>query len=71
MAEQEQEAPTCHFCGLELSEKDIKYTDGTSCLDCAITYLGGAAHTMTEGIREKRRREAEEAEGKTGLEASD
>ena len=71
MAEQEQEAPTCYFCGLELSEKDIKYTDGTMCLDCAITYMGGAAHTMAEGIREKRRREAKEAEGKTGPESSD
>lgn len=63
MAEQEQEAPTCHFCGLELSEKDIKYTDGTSCLDCAITYMGGAAHKMAEGIREKRRRAGQEPEG--------
>ena len=28
-------------------------------LDCAITYMGGAAHKMAEGIREKRRREGQ------------
>jgi ribosomal protein L37AE/L43A len=65
MAEQEQEEPTCHFCGLELSEKDIKYTGGTSCLDCAITYMGGAAHKMAEGIREKRRLESQKPEGQS------
>ena len=63
MEGQEQEAPTCCFCGLVLAEKDIKYTDGTSCLDCAITYMGGAAHKMAEGIREKRRLERQKPEG--------
>ena len=62
MERQEQEAPACCFCGLELSEEDIKYTGGTSCLDCAITYMGGAAHKMAEGIREKRRLENQEPE---------
>jgi hypothetical protein len=63
MEEQEQEAPTCCFCGQPLSKKDIKYTGGTSCLDCAITYMGGAAHKMAEGIREKRRLESQKPEG--------
>jgi hypothetical protein len=66
MEEQKQKAPTCHFCGRVLSKEDIKYTDGTSCLDCAITLMGGAAHKMAEGIREKRRREGQEPEGQTG-----
>jgi hypothetical protein len=54
-----------------LSKEDIKYTDGTSCLDCAITLMGGAAHKMAEGIREKRRREGQEPEGQAGSESSD
>ena len=60
MEEQKQETPTCYFCGGELSQQDLKYTDGAMCLDCALTYMGGAAHKMAEGIREKRRREAQE-----------
>lgn len=47
----------CAICGKKLNKEE---REGGLCFDCAITYHGGAAHRMAEGIREKRRREQEE-----------
>jgi hypothetical protein len=60
----EKKRPTCHFCGRPLSREDARISGGKCCFDCALTYMGGAAHKMAEGIRaEKREQESQKAEG--------